>query len=179
MASGSDRLSNRYARAFHEVVTETGSSEQTLEELRLMSGLATGEAGIFFRNPTFTHEEKKVVLEKVFAKQAVSVGAQRFLTVLLMQGHLGMLPEICQSFEEAERERLGEVRAFVRSAFPLEETAQGRLTKALCMATGKKVLVETVVDPGLIGGATVTVGSVLYDASVSGYIQRIQQEFSR
>jgi F-type H+-transporting ATPase subunit delta len=76
------------------------------------------------------------------------------------------LPAISRAFRELADEHAGQVRATITSAAPLDPMAVDRLRQALESRTGKRVLVETSVDPDLIGGVVARVGDLVLDGSV-------------
>jgi F-type H+-transporting ATPase subunit delta len=123
-------------------------------------------------------QEKVQVLESVLKKEPVDPAFDRFLRVLIMMGHIELLVEISDAYTVALREQRNEVQAKLRSAFPLEEKDQARIAKALSKATGKNVQIDVAIDPALIGGVVAEVGGVVYDASIQGYLNRLQEEFA-
>jgi F-type H+-transporting ATPase subunit delta len=74
--------------------------------------------------------------------------------------------------------RLGIVEAEVTSARPLAEAQSRELLAELARLTGKQVSAEYKVDPSLIGGAAIRVGSTVYDGSVRGQLQKMKEQLS-
>jgi F-type H+-transporting ATPase subunit delta len=91
-----------------------------------------------------------------------------FLGVLKDHRRIGLLGEICQMFRAQLDERLGVVRAQVRSARETSPAQREALEARLRAFTGKQVECEYTVAPEVIGGVTVTIGSTVYDGSVEG-----------
>jgi F-type H+-transporting ATPase subunit delta len=173
-------LAEHFARSFQGAVLETlgeSGAETVLAQLREMTDLSHGAAEPFFSSPAFSVEEKISVLRKVFEKSRTTPALARFVELLISLKHLDLLDDITRAFEVAENERRNEVVARVRTAFPLEPAEKTRLTASLSKITGKTVLLEIEEDPGLIGGVVAQVGSVVYDASIQGYLKRLQEEF--
>lgn len=98
---------------------------------------------------------------------------RNFLKVLVENGRLGVLPQIADLFEDLRREHENEVEAVITSAFPLTETQTADLVAGLERRFGRRVRVSTQVDPGLIGGARITVGDVVIDGSVAGQLAKM------
>ena len=175
-------LSQRYAKALLEIILEMGGEKiaQTVEHQldHLSKVLVNEEIATFFKNPTFDQEEKKEILAAIFRKISIDPALERFLEILISLGHMNFLPEISKRYAEAAREKRNEVQAHIKSAFPLNETQRNRLAKALSSAVGKKVLMNIDVTPELLGGVVAEVGGVIYDASIQGYLSRLQEEFS-
>ncbi len=181
MASLSETFSRRYAKALLEVIVETKGEEVSIKLQKqlddLVQLLSQGEGVRFFESPIFDQKEKLEILNQILSKQPTHEALERFLRVLVSQGHLKFLKEISSQYAQAQRERKNEAKAFVRSAFPLSVKDRERLSQALEKATGKKISLEESVDKELIGGVVTSVGGVVYDASIRGYLNRLQEEF--
>jgi F-type H+-transporting ATPase subunit delta len=84
------------------------------------------------------------------------------------------LPEIIEAYLAELARRRGEASAQVVSAQPLDERQRQAVTEALKRVTGGKVAVDMKVDPSLLGGLVVKVGSRLVDSSLKTKLQRLQ-----
>jgi F-type H+-transporting ATPase subunit delta len=84
------------------------------------------------------------------------------------------LPAILEAFDNLLDERLGFVRADVTSATPLDDPQRMELEAELSRLAGKKAKLTFTIDPALIGGVVARVGSVLYDGSVRGHLERLR-----
>ncbi|MFH1018529.1 MAG: ATP synthase F1 subunit delta [Pseudomonadota bacterium] len=180
MAQDPKTLAARMAHAFQEAVLEwkgEAAAERIRTQLQEMVALSRGNPGAFFANPVFSADEKKKVMEAILNGQTAEPELRRFLELLVALHQLHLLPDISRAYEEGWRARRNEVRASVRTAFPLEAGDRLRLAEALGRVTGKKVLIDEKTDPTLIGGVVAQVGSVVYDASIRGFLNRLQQEF--
>ena len=89
-----------------------------------------------------------------------------FFKVIARNGRMFAAPAIIAAFRELAARRRGEVTAEVTSAEPLSETHLAALKEALKGALGKDVTLDTRVDPSLIGGLIVKVGSRMIDSSL-------------
>ena len=173
------RLSKGFARALHEIVLETegGKGSQTVrKQLAELHELTRGEAGHFFGNPVFGVDEKTAALERILRKHHVDQKLERFLRLLVSLRCLKFLPEIAIAYSEAEDERKNEMKATIRTAFPLAEREKRRLAAALSKATGRVVSIDVQTDSSLIGGVVAEIGSVVHDASIRGYLDRLQEK---
>ena len=74
--------------------------------------------------------------------------------------------------------RLGIVEAEVTSARPLTEAESRELLAEVSRVTGKQVSAQYKIDPSLIGGAAIRVGSTVYDGSVRGQLQKMKEQLS-
>ena len=89
---------------------------------------------------------------------------------------VGTLPSIAQVFHELREEKLGIVPAQVTTAQPLTEEMLTRTKQALQQLTGRRVRLETRVDPELLGGAVTRIGSTIYDGSLRSQLARLRRE---
>ena len=88
------------------------------------------------------------------------------------------LREIIQAFEAAMDEHMGILPAEVASAFEMDEEARATLAAELEKITGKRIRMSFAVDRSLIGGVAAKVGSTIYDGSVRGSLQSLEQRLS-
>jgi F-type H+-transporting ATPase subunit delta len=86
--------------------------------------------------------------------------------LLLERGRIALLPAIARAYQEMSDEKLGRVRAEVRSAHPLDIASETAIRKAIERRTGKKVVMTTRLDPSLIGGVVAEVAGTVFDGSV-------------
>lgn len=182
MAKSFENLSRQMGKSLADVLFEGGSESKqaaVIEKDLAVAVTAIGpEAVVFFQNPVFDLPEKEAVLAKLAAELKLGEETRRFLSVVIAQGLLKYLPVVSQSFSTTLRARRGEVAAVVRSAFKLSAADEENIRKTLEKRTGKKVSVDVHVDPELIGGVVANVGGVVFDASIRGYLERMQEELA-
>jgi F-type H+-transporting ATPase subunit delta len=77
-----------------------------------------------------------------------------------------VLPLIARAYQELTDLQLGQVRAVIISAKPLDMVTEGQIERALEKRTGKRVIMKTEVDPTLIGGVVARVGDLVLDGSL-------------
>ena len=82
---------------------------------------------------------------------------------------------MARAFEEMCDDKLGRVRALIKSAKPLDIASETEVRKALEHRTGKKVIMITVVEPGLIGGVVAQVAGLELDGSVASRLSTLKQ----
>ena len=95
-------------------------------------------------------------------------GVQNFLRVLIENGRVAVLPEVCSHFEALKNAREGIVDAGIESAFPLDAAQTAELVAGLEARFKRKVRPHVSVDKELIGGVKVAVGDEVIDGSVRG-----------
>jgi F-type H+-transporting ATPase subunit delta len=97
-----------------------------------------------------------------------------FLGVVARNRRLFAVPAMIEAFLADLAERRGEVTAEVTAAQPLTDAQQNALTEQLRRAVGRRVTVDIRIDPALLGGMMVKVGSRMVDGSLRSKLQRLQ-----
>lgn len=124
-------------------------------------------------SPAVPHSRKRAVAIRISEKLGFSVTTRNFLSVVIAHGRTPELKPIQQAFLAQIDERRGVARATVASAAPLSDEQRRSLEERLSRMTGKRVRSEYSVDPKLLGGVSVRIGSEVYDGSVRGRLSAI------
>jgi F-type H+-transporting ATPase subunit delta len=125
------------------------------------------------RNPQLDPRARAAALE-----EALAGGDQllrNFLLVLVDKGRIGELEVIAEEFERLVAEEEGVLSAELTTAVELSDDDERRLLQQIETASGRKVEATRHVDPGLIGGIVLQVGSHRLDASVRGRLDRLRR----
>jgi F-type H+-transporting ATPase subunit delta len=162
-------LAKRYAKAALEAAQEA-KGEGTEGLAKGLGDLARAVAESptlqeVLRNPVLKDERGKL-LDALLGKLQVAGVAAKLVRLLSDNNRIDLLPEVAQQVEALADVRAGRLRAEVRSAVALSEAQAQRLTKALEKRLGQPVLVETSVDPQLLGGLVCQVGDLTFDSSL-------------
>jgi len=171
-------IARHYAQAFIELAEENGEIAQAGKELgQALEALGShgGELFATLSNPVFTLKERRAVLEAVVPRLKVGHFVRNLLFVLLEKGRFSLLPEVVELYNGYADEKAGRARVLVETAEPLTPQLEAEVIAALQQATGKHVLIETRVDPSLIGGMVARVGGTVYDASLRTRLENIKQ----
>ncbi len=170
-------LATRYARALAEVVREPAPLEKTAGELETVSGVVGESKPLreFLLNPAFPLSGKAAVLDSLIKAGKISTPTARLLHLLLKKGRLDLLADVSGEFRRIEEEILGRVSVEVTTAVPLEPDLRKKIIASLQEFTGKTVRLQQKVDPAILGGARARIGSVLYDGTVAGRMERLRQ----
>ena len=175
-------VARRYARALLDVSTEAHATDQIAEQLAALSSAVSGSADLrdLLANPAYTRANRRAVLESVASALGANHPALHNLLLLLIdRDRTPYLPDITRIFRSLADARAGRVRGQVTSAVPLPSDALTKLAKALEQVTQRKVVLETKVDPSLIGGVAAQVGSVLYDGSIRTQLEEMRRQLKR
>lgn len=170
-----------YARAFADAVfAGKVDPAQALEEAQTMADLVAGsrELRAVWETPSIPAEHKRSVLDAIVARQGVSRTVRNFLAVLIDHRRTSFLGPIVKEFEQELDQRMGFAEAEISSARELSDPEKHALESQVQKLTGKKVRARYLRDTSLLGGATVRVGSTIYDGSVNGQLERIRQQLA-
>lgn len=118
--------------------------------------------------------ERRAVLQKVLERMALDGTVAKFLLFVFERGRIEGVPQIARHYGELSDALAGRVHAKLTSARPLPADAVAKIKAALERATGKTILLESAVDPELIGGVVTQVGSVVYDGSLRSQLASIR-----
>ena len=125
------------------------------------------------RNPQLDPRARAAALEDVLAGGDELL--RNFLLVLVDKGRIGELEVIAEEFERLVAEQEGVLSADLTTAVELSDDDERRLLQQIETASGRKVEATRHVDPGLIGGIVLQVGSHRLDASVRGRLDRLRR----
>jgi len=168
MAVMGGSVARRYARALFGIGVDAGKFEALGDELGELAALwnASDELRQALENPVFRPSEKRAVLERILPQVAPTPEVQRFVLLLLDRRRIVLLPAIARAYRDLTDAHVGRVRAEVTSSEELTPATLDRVRRSLEQRTGKKVIVTSKVDAGLIGGVVARVGDLVLDGSV-------------
>lgn len=166
-------LARRYARALLQLADTPIQREVFGRDLAAFNRSASAKEGP--TTPSLVHvlasgaylvPERRAVLQRVLERMALDPIVSKFLLFVFERGRIEGVPQIAQQYAEMADAIGGRVHAKLTSARPMAADAVAKIKAALERATGKTILLETAVDPELIGGVVTQVGSVVYDGSL-------------
>jgi F-type H+-transporting ATPase subunit delta len=129
-------------------------------------------------SPSVSLARKRAVISKIVEMQGAARVVRNFLLVLSDHRRLDALTEVASTFASVVDERLGFARAEIQSAQELRPQQQDDLVVKISQLTGKKVRPAWKVNPQLLGGVVVNVGSKVYDGSVRGQLAAIGRKLA-
>ena len=161
-------LAGRYASALFDLASENGTVtavESDLEKLAAALGESADLAALT-TNPELARAAQGAAMAGVAKALKLSPLTTNFLGVLAANRRLAKLPAIITAFKAIAAAQRGEVSATVTSAHPLSATQLTALKNKLTAREGRTVMLTASVDPDLLGGLVVTIGSQRIDASI-------------
>lgn len=173
-------VAKRYSRVLLNTV-ELSDVPRVLEELRKFLKLIeeNRKLKLLFAGQIFSEEEKDRALGQLLPYMKFSSRTERLLRLIIIRGHLSALKEIIKVSTELYNERLGKATALVTTAIQLDEDHTRKLREALKQLIHKDVEIETWLDPSLLGGFIVRVGSTVYDSSLKGQFRLLRAELTK
>ncbi|WP_035986279.1 ATP synthase F1 subunit delta [Leptolyngbya sp. KIOST-1] len=176
----SSEIAGPYAKALMSVADDNGAVDQVGGEVaELLDVLASSEDLVaFLANPLMPAEAKKAVMRQI-ADGKVSGFVMNFLMLLVDRGRIAFLQPVLQQYQSLLRERNQTVLADVTSAVELSEDQQNAIRDRVKTMTGaNSVELSIEIDPSLIGGLVIKVGSQVIDASLRGQLRRIGMQLT-
>lgn len=173
-------LSGRYATALYELAESGGALDQIADDVRLIAGMIDGSDDFkrMIRSPVISRTDQSRAILAILDKAEVSAITRNFVGVAAANRRLFALTDIIADYLAILAGKRGEVTAEVISAQALSDAQQAELSKVLNEAIGEaggnKVTVNSTVDPGLLGGLVVKLGSRMVDSSLRTKLQHLQ-----
>ncbi|MCZ8376505.1 MAG: F0F1 ATP synthase subunit delta [Beijerinckiaceae bacterium] len=171
MASSSPIVSGiagRYASALFELATEAKQVDAVSDALDRFTALLDGSEDLdrMVRNPVFTAEEQAAAIGAVLKKAKIGGLAANFLQLVAAKRRLFAVRGMIAGYRALVAEAKGIVPAEVTVAAPLSDKNRQAVIEALEARAGKTISLTEKVDPAIIGGLVVKMGSKMIDASL-------------
>lgn len=171
----STEIAEPYAQALMSLAQSNHTTDRLGDEIRDLLNLLDDSPELqgFIANPIFQEEDKKPILRRILGEDA-SPYLVNFLMLLVDKNRIIFLQEIGEQYLALLRKLNNTVLAKVTSATELNEEQRQAVSEKVKALTGAQgVELKLAVDPDLIGGVTIEVGSQAFDASIRGQLRRI------
>lgn len=176
-------IANRYVTALADVVLEPGSGltpEDTLGQLIDFADLLRESpdlAGVL-RSPAIPFDDKRALLATVFERGDVPVLIRNFLYIVVEHRRTAQFDLILAGFRAWLNEHRNRVEVVVRTAAEIGSDQEAAIADRFREITGKDVLASFTVDPELLGGSVVRIGSTLYDGSLRSTLGALTRDMA-
>lgn len=162
-----NQLAVKYAQAIYELAAEKDMLDVVEQELRLVESTIASydDLSTLVYHPQVLAQAKKETIHKIFGQDITDI-VLKFLLLLMDKRRESLLPGIIYEYVKMANQARNIVEAEVTTALPLVESQQTALVNKLSLVTGKKVVLKTQIDQGIIGGIIVKIGDKLIDGSV-------------
>lgn len=170
-------LAGRYATALFDLARESKSIDMVEKSLTLLAAAIdeSDDLKALIGNPLIGRESAAKAMEAVATTLQLDPTTTKFVGVLAQNGRLGQASNVIRAFRSLAAAHRGETTAEVTSAHPLTDPQIDALKAKLKARTGRDVAVETRVDPAILGGLTVKLGSQLIDSSLRTKLNTLAQ----
>ncbi len=166
-----------YAEALFEAARERNELEGVLDDLREFVGALeeSEELRLFFYGGQVPEREKRRAIDALTEGMALS--SRNFLKILSDNGREEILEEVLLRYEDLVKEHLGRVEVEVTTAVELSEEERDRIKERLAgLLEGREVILDTKVDPDILGGAVFRFGGRMVDGSLRGRLMSLREE---
>lgn len=169
-------LATRYATALFDLAAERNQLDAVGKDLEQLGAAVAGNAELarLLSSPIVSREEHGRATTALAERLGLSELTGHFLGVLARQRRLFALPAIIHEYQRMLAVHRGEETAEVVSAVPLSEDQLAQVRESVAAHVGKPVSLETSVDPSLLGGLVVRVGSRMIDASLKTKLHNLE-----
>jgi F-type H+-transporting ATPase subunit delta len=171
------RVASRYAKSLIDLAKEQQAVDAIKKDIDLF--LQTTQSSVALRNmlksPVVNLGDKKAVLHKLFSTQFHQT-TMAFFDIVVRKNRAPFLVVIANAFNDLYNEHMGITTATVKTAHAIDAATAGEIANFIQKQSGKKVAIETSVDPELIGGMIIQMGDKRYDASISGKLNKVKQQ---
>lgn len=169
-------LAERYATALLDLADQAKKLDAVADDLRGLKGLIEESADLreLLRSPLYDRDEQTSAMAELLKKAGADDLTRRFVLVVAENRRLFALPRMIDGYLEELARRRGEVTARVTAARELDKEQIDTLRKAIDKVVGGKAKIDVKIDPALLGGLVVRVGSRMIDGSIKGKLDRLQ-----
>jgi F-type H+-transporting ATPase subunit delta len=171
-------VARRYARALIELANETAELEVMQRQLQDLVQVVTAnpELNDVATNPIYTREQRAGVMDSVLRSGAIHPMLANFVRLLVDRNRLGHLVDIARQFRDMADALAGRIRGKVVTAVPMGDEPLKNVKRSLARLTQREVILESEVEPALLGGMKALVGSVVYDGSLRSQLEALRRD---
>jgi len=174
----STRAAIRYAKAILDLANSKGVAEAVNNDMKLIASTIESnlELSTFIQNPTTRVDVKESALLEVFAN--VNGITKGLFHLLFENKRFEILDAIAVQYSKVFDESNGVEVAKVTTAIPMDAVLEAKVLAKIATLSDKKITIENIVDPAIIGGFILRIGDQQYNASVANRLQVLKRELS-
>jgi F-type H+-transporting ATPase subunit delta len=172
------RAAIRYAKAILDLANSKGVAEAVNNDMKLIASTIESnlELSTFIQNPTTRVDVKESALLEVFAN--VNGITKGLFHLLFENKRFEILDAIAVQYSKVFDESNGVEVAKVTTAIPMDAVLEAKVLAKIATLSDKKITIENIVDPAIIGGFILRIGDQQYNASVANRLQVLKRELS-
>ena len=169
-------IAGRYATALFDLAIDEGALDQTADDMASLGRMIADSSDLhrLVRSPVIGSAAQVEAIEAVMAKAQFGSLTQKFVGLVSSNRRLFALPSMVQSFAQLMASHRGEIAGEVISAHPMSAAQLDVVRAQLKSAVGSDVQIDAKVDPSLLGGLIVKIGSRMIDSSLRTKLQNLK-----
>jgi len=169
-------IADRYSAALFELAEQESALDAVAADLKTLTAMTAESADLrrLVRSPVVSRADQQKAMEALADKAGFNGLTKKFLGLVAKNRRLFALNGVIEAYLSRLAAKRGEVTAMVSSAVALNETQVGAISAALKMVVGSNVTLDLSVDPALLGGLVVKLGSRMVDGSLRTKLQHLQ-----
>lgn len=169
-------IARRYAGAAFEIGLRDNSLDCWQADIQLIAEVFSNRKMSFFlREPKFEFKRKENAVHELLGKR-LQMLALNFALLLVERNLVDLAQPIAREFTTMLNQYKNQAMAEVTTALPLDQHEQDEIGRSLKVATGKTIILQTKVDPGILGGVIAKVDDMLIDGSVRQRLEKLRQK---
>lgn len=172
------RAAIRYAKAILDSALTNGAAQDVYNDMASIASTIEGneELNTFILNPTIGVGVKEAALTEVFAN--VNGVTKSLFHLLFENKRFEILADVASQYKIQFDEMNGLEVAKVTTAIPMDSALEAKVSEKIKEFSDKKVTIQNIVDPSIIGGFILRIGDKQYNASIANRLQVLKREFS-
>ena len=172
------RAAIRYAKAILDIAESKGVLSEVSKDMTTIASTIHGNAELskFIDNPTTKVESKMSALSEIFTD--VNGVTKSLFRLLHENKRFEILSAVATEYNRIFDEKNGIEKAIVTTAIPMDAMLEAKVLAKILTFSNKKIIIENIVDPAIIGGFILRIGDQQYNASVANRLQVLKRELS-
>ena len=179
--SQTSNVGSRYAQALFDLATDEKTVAKVEADLKSLKKMRSESKDFqtLLASPAFSATDKSKALLALADRAALTLTTRKFLGLLAANGRSDILGDVISAYESLSAKARGVVSAQVTTAVALTAAQSKGVAAALRTALGRDPEIETRIDPSILGGIKVRVGSRLFDASLRSKLDSLKFALKR
>jgi len=172
------RAAIRYAKAILDIAHDKGAATEVSNDMAMIASTIDGNSELktFIGNPTTSVEMKNNAIGEIFA--GANATTKGLFRLLHENKRFEILSDVASEYNRLFEEMNGMEKAIVTTAIPMDTELEAKVLSKILTFSNKKVIIENIVDPAIIGGFILRIGDQQYNASVANRLQVLKRELS-
>jgi F-type H+-transporting ATPase subunit delta len=170
-------IARRYAEAVFDLALKQNTLEQTLEDVQGIAELFSKHTlAYLLREPKVPLQRKETALRNGLSDKLKQPTSLNLALLIVQRGLVDLMPNIARELQQMVLDYNNQAVAEVTTAAPMDAKQQKLVKQALEQRVGKTILLQTKVDPEILGGVVARVGDQVIDGSVRQRLQALKRQ---